>query len=57
MKTGWWKIEYTIKPDEYDLDHIAELIRQGFTEGEIVQEEEAEAAIEVVNFINKHRRS
>lgn len=40
METGWWKIEYTIEPDEYDLDHIAELIRQGFTSGEIVQEED-----------------
>ena len=43
MKTGWWKIEFTIEPDEYDRDHIAELIKQGFTEGEIVQEETEEA--------------
>ena len=39
VKTGWRKIEYTIEPDEYDRDHSAELIRPGFTEGEIVQEE------------------
>jgi len=39
-KTGWWSIEYTIKPNEMDLEHIAELIKEGFTSGQIVQEDE-----------------
>ena len=32
---GWWKITYTVEPDEIDLEHIAELIKDGYTEGEI----------------------
>ena len=40
MKRGWWRIEYTIKPDDIDLEHIAELIKQGFTQGEILKVDE-----------------
>ena len=46
-KTGWWKLnwESTSTPDltelnDIDLEHIAECIKQGCTEGQIVQEEE-----------------
>lgn len=44
---AWWKLE--LNPDyqngahleltDADLEHIAELIKQGFTEGEIVRDE------------------
>jgi len=40
MKKGWWTIEFTIEPTETDLEYIAELIKQGFTSGEILQEDE-----------------
>lgn len=33
---GWWSLSCTVEPDEADLDHIAQLIQDGFTEGEIV---------------------
>ena len=42
MKRGWWKITYTIEPNEVDLEHIAGLIQQGYIEGEMVQEDEEE---------------
>lgn len=34
-KQGWWKITFTTEPSETDLEHIAELIKEGYTEGEI----------------------
>jgi len=37
---GWWKITYTIEPNEGDLEHITGLIKQGYIEGEMVHEEE-----------------
>ncbi len=46
-KNGWWSIEISNSDDEEsialsdcDREHIAELIKQGYTEGEIVAEEE-----------------
>lgn len=42
MKTGWWHITYTIEPNEIDLEHIAKLIKEGFTQGEMLQEDEDE---------------
>jgi len=42
-KSGWWTIEYKneheeeIELDDVDLDHIAELVKEGFTEGEILK--------------------
>jgi len=42
MKTGWWKITYTIDPDDVDLEYIAEEIKKGFTEGEIHHEDDVE---------------
>jgi len=47
-KSGWWTIEYKnsfeeeIELDDADLDHIAELVREGYTEGEIVGRDEDE---------------
>ena len=39
MKKGWWKIDYTIEPNDNDLEHIAEEIKKGYDQGEILQEE------------------
>lgn len=46
MKRGWWTIKYEavdeefVEPNDADLEHIAELIKEGYTSGEILQEEE-----------------
>ncbi len=37
-KSGWWKIEFTVEPNEVDLEHISKLVKEGYTEGEIVSE-------------------
>ena len=42
MERGWWKIEYTIEPDECSLEHIAKLITEGYTQGEIINLDEEE---------------
>jgi hypothetical protein len=45
---GWWNlgianVEGTVDPsDESTLEHIANMIKKGFTEGEIIQETEDE---------------
>ena len=40
---GWWKLEVgDCYPNECDIEHIADLIRQGYTEGEICEDEEDE---------------
>jgi len=39
-ESGWWNIDFTVEPDDYDLEHIAELIKEGFTSGEIVETEQ-----------------
>ena len=46
IKTSWWKL--TIKdypnyePNDADLEHIAEMIKQGYNQGELIQEIEDE---------------
>ena len=40
MKKGWWKIDYTIEPNDSDLEHIAEEIKKGMHQGELIQEED-----------------
>ncbi len=41
---GWWKLSTTgidlRKLNEISLEHIADLIKKGFTEGEIIQDDE-----------------
>lgn len=32
---GWWSINYTVEPNKIDLEHIATLIKAGYTSGEI----------------------
>ena len=36
---GWWDLKTTVKPSTTDLEHIAQLIEQGFTSGEICESE------------------
>lgn len=42
VERGWWKLTTTVEPNDTDLEHIAELIKQGYTEGEIVGGDEEE---------------
>jgi len=44
---GWWKITFTTKPNDIDLEHIAKLVIDGFLEGEIVEDEEEENQMSV----------
>ena len=45
-KTSWWKLtieDYpNYKPNDADLEHIAEMIKQGYDQGELIQEDESE---------------
>ena len=36
-KRGWWTLNTTIEPNDVDLEHIADSIKQGCTSGEIIQ--------------------
>jgi len=40
---GWWKIEFTgvTDPSELSLEHIAGLIKEGYTNGQILEEPQA----------------
>ncbi len=44
MKSSWWKLtieDYpNFKPSDIDLEHIAEMIKQGYDNGQLIQEEE-----------------
>jgi hypothetical protein len=35
----WWQIEFTGDPTETDLEHVAELVKQGFTSGQLREDE------------------
>ena len=38
---GWWTLDVgDCEPDEYDLEHIGELIKEGYTSGEICETED-----------------
>lgn len=37
---GWWKLECDVELTDADIYHITEAIKEGYTEGEIVHEEE-----------------
>lgn len=48
---GWWQLEYhpidsnqdeAFEISENDLQHIAQLITEGFTEGEVVKDEDTD---------------
>jgi len=36
---GWWELKTTTEPSTTDIEHIADLILQGNTSGEIVEDE------------------
>lgn len=38
IERGWWTLRCTVPPDDSSRQHIAQLIEQGYTEGEIIQE-------------------
>jgi hypothetical protein len=38
-ESGWWELTTTIELDDIDLDHIVEMIKQGYTSGEICEDE------------------
>ena len=44
MKTSWWSLKIhdypNYQPNDIDLEHIAECIKQGYDNGQLVQEEE-----------------
>jgi hypothetical protein len=37
---GWWTLKATCELKDVDREHIASLIRQGYTEGEVVEWDE-----------------
>ena len=44
MKSSWWKLtieDYpNYKPSDIDLEHIAEMIKQGYDNGQLIQDDE-----------------
>lgn len=34
----WWAIMFTGDPTDEDLEHVTDLIRQGFTSGNLIEE-------------------
>ena len=38
----WWQIEFTGEPTETDLEHVADLVKQGFTSGQLLNNEDDE---------------
>ena len=44
MKSRWWKLiieDYpNYKPNDVDLEHIGEMIKQGYDNGQLIQEDE-----------------
>ena len=46
IKSSWWRLSVddypNYEPNEIDLEHIAEMIKQGFTQGELIQEDKSE---------------
>jgi len=39
---GYWKITFSTEPEEHDLEYIAQLVAQGYTSGEICENEDTE---------------
>jgi len=43
VATGWWTLTTTgVEPNEIDLENIAEMIKQGYTNGQLVHDDEEE---------------
>ena len=51
MKRSWWSLKIndypSFKPNDADLEHIAEAIKQGYDQGELIQEDEEEKATSI----------
>ena len=45
-KSSWWSLKIedypNYKPNDVDLEHIAECIKQGYDNGQLIQEEDQE---------------
>jgi hypothetical protein len=39
-KRGWWSFSTNVEPSENDLEHIAKMIKLGYTSGEICKDDE-----------------
>ena len=39
---GWWKLDVNVEIDDCDREHIAQMILEGYTEGEICGNDEDE---------------
>jgi len=52
---GWWKIEFTgvTDPSEHNLEHIAGLIKEGYTSGQILEELQATSERPETNTIKR----
>jgi hypothetical protein len=37
----WWQIEFTGDPTDADREHVADLVRQGFTSGQLFNDEDS----------------
>tara|TARA_R100001129_G_scaffold152771_1_gene115275 strand:- start:642 stop:830 length:189 start_codon:yes stop_codon:yes gene_type:complete len=46
LTNGWWKIEFTgvTDPSGHSLEHIAGLIKEGYTSGQILEEPQASSS-------------
>lgn len=36
----WWEITFTGEPTEGDFEHVAEMVKEGFTSGQLVNDED-----------------
>lgn len=46
VERGWWELKITTPLNDIDREHIAKLITEGFTSGEILHEEDDVKEIE-----------
>ena len=38
----WWEITFTGDPTEGDFEHVSEMVKQGFTSGQLINEPDDE---------------
>ena len=39
-ESGWWELKTTTEPSQTDLDHIGEMVKEGYSSGEIVEDDD-----------------
>lgn len=53
IKIGWWNLTINdypnYEPNDMDFEHIAEMIKQGYNQGQLIQEEVSEEREKEVN--------